>query len=163
MCSCTKPLMFLFGFFILLQIYLRWQRDLKNLPKWFITVETHIQNIDVKQSLLLPFNNYSIIEGNAFSEIYLTNTSLEAKDDILLNINTYIKINAPPLSYHTVKMNHKYYYTQLNINGIGSINYNSKVPLKTLEKIVLEYNYDYAEFHGFSSIDVDHSITNGFV
>ena len=69
MCTCTKPLMFVFLVFIFFQIQYRWERDSKNIPKWILGVDSFQQNIGPKQSIMIPLNNYSLIEGDAFTEI----------------------------------------------------------------------------------------------
>ena len=162
MCSCTKPLIFVFLLFIFFQIQFRWERDSKNIPKWMLSTEYYTSNIHMKQSIMIPLDNYTLVKGDAFVEIFLFNHTLKIKDNIILKINTYIEIESAPLSYHHVKWMDKMYYTRLNMNGKGSIHFNEIINTQPNDKFHMEYLYDYSDIDSESTIFMNSIITNGF-
>ena len=163
MCSCTKPLIFVFLIFIFFQIQYRWERDFKNIPKWVLYTETHKSGIHMKQSIMIPLDNYTFIEGDAFTEIFILNHTLKTKDSIILKLKTYLEIDSAPLSYHYVKCLNKFYYTRLNMQGKGSIHFTEIIKTESNDELNIEYLYDYSDIDSESNIFVLNTITNGFI
>ena len=162
MCSCTKPLIFVFIIFIFLQLKYRWERDFNNIPKWMVQIEGQLESIHMKQSVLIPFDNYTIVEGDVFSEVFLSK-SLKAKDILIVKLNAYIYIESAPMSYHYIMCSNKKYFTQLNRNGKGSIHFKEIINMNTHDQLTIEYLYEYSDIHSESNIFFSNTVTNGFI
>lgn len=155
--------MFVFLVFIFFQIQYRWERDSKNIPKWILGVDSFQQNIGPKQSIMIPLNNYSLIEGDAFTEVNIFNSTLQAKDNVFIKMNVHISVDSAPLSYHSVHCLHKKYYTKLDMYGKGSIYFMEIMNMKSLSKLNVEYLYDYSDIDAPSTIFMSSIIRNGFI